>query len=54
MLIHRLALSSGSGSIGLVASDLLRHALGVDAKVGGFGISMWLLLFLTNLSHTRL
>lgn len=53
MVIYGVALLSGSMLVGLVAGDLLGHALGVDANVGGVGIAMLLLLFVTNLSHTR-
>ena len=53
MVIYGVALLSGSMLVGLVAGDLLGRALGVEANVGGVGIAMLLLLFVTNLSHTR-
>jgi len=54
MVIYGVALLSGSMLVGLVVGDLLGQALGVEANVGGVGIAMLLLLFVTSRSDTRL
>jgi len=53
MVIYGVALLSVSLLAGLVAGDLLGAAIGVQANVGGVGIAMLLLLFLTHVSAIR-
>lgn len=54
MVIYGVALLSGSMLVGLVVGDLLGQALGVEANVGGVGIAMLLLLFVTSRSDRRM
>lgn len=53
MVIYGVALLSVSLLVGLFVGDLLGELIGVQANVGGVGIAMLLLLFLTNLSAVR-
>ena len=53
MVIYGVALLAVSLLAGLVAGDLLGAAIGVRANVGGVGIAMLLLLFLTHFSAIR-
>jgi malonate transporter MadL subunit len=54
MVIYGVALLSFCMLVGVFAGDVLGHIIGVQANVGGVGIAMLLLLFLSNLSHRKL
>ena len=53
MVIYGVALLSFCMLAGVFAGDMLGELLGVRANVGGVGIAMLLLIFLSNLSHHR-
>lgn len=53
MVIYGVALLASCMLVGVLLGDLLGQALGVQANVGGVGIAMLLLLYLTNLSQAR-
>ncbi|MEM7218519.1 MAG: malonate transporter subunit MadL [Pseudomonadota bacterium] len=54
MIVYGVALLGISLLVGLVGGELLGRLLGVDANVGGVGISMLLLLWLTSRADARL
>jgi malonate transporter MadL subunit len=54
MVIYGVALLSFCMLVGVFVGDLLGKLIGVQANVGGVGISMLLLIFLSNLSDHRL
>lgn len=53
MVIYGVALLAFCMLVGSLAGDLIGHAMGVEANVGGVGIAMLLLIFLSNLSAHR-
>lgn len=53
MVIYGVALLSFCMLTGIFVGEILGALLGVEANVGGVGIAMLLLLFLTNLSGNR-
>lgn len=53
MVIYGVALLSFCMLTGIFLGEILGELLGVEANVGGVGIAMLLLLFLTNLSSHR-
>lgn len=53
MIIYGVALLSFCLLVGVFVGDLLGGLIGVKANVGGVGIAMLLLIFLTNLSHKK-
>lgn len=53
MVIYGVALLSFCMLVGVFVGDILGELIGVQANVGGVGIAMLLLLFLSNLSHHR-
>lgn len=53
MVIYGVALLAFCMLVGVFAGDALGAAMGVQANVGGVGIAMLLLLFLTSLSSSR-
>ncbi len=53
MVIYGVALLSFCMLVGVFVGDVLGELIGVQANVGGVGIAMLLLLFLSNLSHHR-
>jgi malonate transporter MadL subunit len=53
MVIYGVALLSFCMLAGVFAGDVLGELLGVRANVGGVGIAMLLLIFLSNLSQQR-
>jgi malonate transporter MadL subunit len=53
MIIYGVALLSICLLVGVIVGNLLGILIGVDANVGGVGISMLLLLFLTNISSKK-
>ena len=53
MVIYGVALLSFCMLVGVFVGDLLGDLIGVQANVGGVGIAMLLLIFLSNLSHTK-
>lgn len=53
MVIYGVALLSVCMLVGVFVGDLLGDLIGVKANVGGVGIAMLLLIFLSNLSAHR-
>ena len=53
MIIYGVALLAVCMLVGSVTGKLVGVLIGIDANVGGVGISMLLLLFLTNLKSER-
>ena len=53
MVVYGVALLSVCMLVGIYLGDLLGDLIGVQANVGGVGIAMLLLLFLTNLSQAK-
>ncbi len=53
MVIYGVALLSFCMLTGVFLGDILGELIGVQANVGGVGIAMLLLIFLSNLSSTR-
>ena len=53
MVIYGVALLSFSMLVGVFVGDVLGELIGVQANVGGVGIAMLLLLFLSNLSSQK-
>jgi malonate transporter MadL subunit len=54
MVIYGVALLSFCMLVGVFIGDLLGHWIGVQANVGGVGIAMLLLIYLTSLQDHRL
>jgi malonate transporter MadL subunit len=54
MVIYGVALLSFCMLVGVFVGDVLGELIGVQANVGGVGIAMLLLLFLSNLSSRKL
>jgi malonate transporter MadL subunit len=54
MVIYGVALLSFCMLVGVFVGDLLGKLIGVQANVGGVGIAMLLLIFLTSLKSHRL
>jgi len=53
MVIYGVALLSFCMLVGVYMGDLLGQVIGVQANVGGVGIAMLLLLYLSNLSSSK-
>ena len=53
MVIYGVALLSFCMLTGMIAGELLGSLIGVEANVGGVGIAMLLLIFLSNLAPVR-
>lgn len=53
MIIYGVALLSFCMLVGVFVGDILGDLIGVQANVGGVGIAMLLLIFLSNLSAKR-
>ncbi len=53
MVIYGVALLSFCMLVGVYIGDLLGKVIGVQANVGGVGIAMLLLLYLSNLSSNK-
>ena len=53
MVIYGVALLSLCMLVGVFVGDLLGDLIGVQANVGGVGIAMLLLIYLTNLSSEK-
>jgi malonate transporter MadL subunit len=53
MVIYGVALLSFCMLVGMIAGDLLGTLIGVQANVGGVGIAMLLLIFLSNLAPVK-
>ncbi len=53
MVIYGVALLSFCMLVGVFVGDVLGELIGVQANVGGVGIAMLLLLFLSNLSSQK-
>lgn len=53
MVIYGVALLSFCMLVGTIAGDLLGSLIGVQANVGGVGIAMLLLIFLSNLASVK-
>lgn len=53
MVIYGVALLSFCLLVGVFVGDILGELIGVKANVGGVGIAMLLLIFLSNLSHHK-
>ena len=53
MVIYGVALLSFCMLVGVFVGDVLGELIGVQANVGGVGIAMLLLLFLSNLSSHK-
>jgi len=53
MIIYGVALLAFCMLVGVIAGDMLGVLIGVQANVGGVGIAMLLLLFLTNLPSKK-
>ena len=53
MVIYGVALLSFCMLAGIWVGDILGELIGVQANVGGVGIAMLLLIFLSNLSHHK-
>lgn len=53
MVIYGVSLLAFCMLVGVFLGDLLGDLLGVQANVGGVGLSMLLLILLSNLSHQR-
>src|SRR5210317_1625846 len=54
MVIYGVALLAFCMLVGMFLGDLLGDLIGVQANVGGVGIAMLLLIFLSNLNDHRL
>lgn len=56
MVIYGVALLAGCMLVGLIIGDVLGQLLGIDANLGGVGIAMLLLIFVTGYlkSHDHL
>ncbi len=54
MVIYGVALLSFCMLVGVLVGDILGQLIGVQANVGGVGIAMLLLIFLSNLNDHRL
>jgi malonate transporter MadL subunit len=54
MVIYGVALLSFCMLVGVFVGDILGKLIGVQANVGGVGIAMLLLIFLSNLNDHRL
>jgi malonate transporter MadL subunit len=54
MVIYGVALLSFCMLVGVFTGDVLGDLIGVQANVGGVGIAMLLLIYLSNLSSERL
>ena len=54
MVIYGVALLSFCYLVGVLLGDILGGLIGVQANVGGVGIAMLMLIFLSNLSHHKL
>jgi malonate transporter MadL subunit len=54
MVIYGVALLSFCMLVGVFVGDMLGKLIGVQANVGGIGIAMLLLIFLTSLKRHRL
>ena len=56
MVIYGVALLAGCMMVGLIIGDLLGQLLGIGANLGGVGIAMLLLIFITSWlkDHDRL
>jgi len=48
MVIYGVALLAGCMLVGLIIGDVLGQLLGIDANLGGVGIAMLLLIFVTG------
>ena len=53
MVIYGVALLSFCMLVGVLVGDILGELIGVQANVGGVGITMLLLIVLSNLSHRK-
>ena len=53
MVIYGVALLSFCMLVGVFVGDILGKLIGVQANVGGVGIAMLLLIFLSNLNDHR-
>jgi len=53
VVIYGVALLSFCMLVGVFVGDVLGELIGVQANVGGVGIAMLLLLFLSNLSSHK-
>lgn len=53
MVIYGVALLAGCMMFGLVIGDILGQALGINANLGGVGIAMLLLIFITSFLKDR-
>lgn len=53
MVIYGVALLAGCMMVGLVIGDFLGLALGINANLGGVGIAMLLLIFVTSFLKDR-
>jgi malonate transporter MadL subunit len=53
MVIYGVALLAFCMLVGIFVGDLLGSLIGVQANVGGVGVAMLLLLFLSNLSSKK-
>ena len=53
MVIYGVALLSFCMLTGMIAGELLGSLIGVEANVGGVGIAMLLLIFLSNLAPVK-
>lgn len=56
MVIYGVALLAGCMLVGLIIGDVLGQLLGINANLGGVGIAMLLLIFVTSYlkTHDRL
>ncbi len=54
MVVYGVALLASCMLVGVYLGDLLGQLIGVQANVGGVGIAMLLLIFLTNLTRSGL
>lgn len=53
MVIYGVALLAGCMLVGLIIGDVLGQLLGIDANLGGVGIAMLLLIFVTGYLKDR-
>lgn len=53
MVIYGVALLAGCMLVGLIIGDVLGQLLGIDANLGGVGIAMLLLIFVTSYLKTH-
>ncbi|MFC0336109.1 malonate transporter, MadL subunit [Kushneria avicenniae] len=53
MVIYGVALLAGCMLVGLIIGDVLGQLLGIDANLGGVGIAMLLLIFVTGYLKTH-